>query len=191
MIGPALFTLIQTSIHRGLYRASVLAVGIFISDLTLVWFCFVGATQILGNSRNGIVFGVIGGIILMIFGVVTYLRKSHIATENVIETMKKPGLLTYIFKGFFLNIANPFVWLFWMSVMVTVSARYGAGAFDTKLFFIGTLSTIFFSDMLKVFVAHQLKKYLKPKFLIALNHAVGIVLVVFGVFLVVRTFISF
>lgn len=190
MLGPALFTLIQTSIHRGLYRASVLAIGIFLSDLTLVWLCFVGATQILGNSRNGIVFGITGGIILMIFGVVTYLRKSHIA-ENVIEPIKKPGPATYVFKGFFLNIANPFVWLFWMSVMVTVSARYGAGAFDTKLFFIGTLSTIFFSDMLKVFVAHQLKRYLKPKFLIALNHAVGILLVVFGIFLVVRTFVSF
>ncbi len=191
MLGPALFTLIQTSIHRGLYRAAILATGIFFSDLALVWLCFVGATQILGNSRNGIVFGVIGGIILMVFGVITYLRKANISPENVVETIKKPTPVTYIFKGFFLNIANPFVWLFWMSVMVTVSARYGAGTFDTKLFFIGTLITIFSSDLLKVFVAHQLKRYLKPKFLIGLNHAVGVVLVIFGIFLVIRTIINF
>jgi threonine/homoserine/homoserine lactone efflux protein len=75
--------------------------------------------------------------------------------------------------------------------MVTVSASYGAASFSLKLFFAGSLLTIFTTDLIKVFVANQLKRYLKPKFLIALNHSVGILLVVFGIFLVVKTFIKF
>lgn len=191
MLGPALFTLIQTSIHRGLYRGTVLAFGIFLSDLALVYLCYLGVAQIFGDARNGLFFGIVGGIILITFGIVTYLRKVHISADELIENVKKPGPVTYIFKGFFLNFANPFVWLFWISVMVTVSANYGAGTFSTKLFFAGSLLTIFTTDLIKVFVANQLKRYLKPKFLIALNHSVGILLVIFGIFLVVRTFINF
>lgn len=191
MLGPALFTLIQTSIHRGLYRGTILAFGIFLSDLTLVWFCYLGAAQIFGDERNGILFGIIGGLILIAFGVVTYLRKVHINPDEMLDNVKKPGPLTYIFKGFFLNFANPFVWLFWVSVMVTVSASYGPESFNVKLFFAGSLITIFTTDLIKVFVANQLKKYLKPKFLIALNHSVGILLVGFGIFLVIKTFMNF
>lgn len=191
MLGPALFTLIQTSIHRGLYRGTILAFGIFLSDVTLVWFCYLGAAQIFGDERNGLLFGIIGGIILIAFGIVTYLRKVQEASDEMLDNIKKPGPVTYIFKGFFLNFANPFIWLFWMSVMVTVSASYGASSFDVKLFFAGSLLTVFSTDLLKVFVANQLKKYLKARYLIVLNHTVGILLVVFGIFLVVRTFINF
>lgn len=191
MLGPALFTLIQTSIHRGLYRGTILAFGIFLSDVTLVWFCYLGAAQIFGDERNGILFGIIGGLILIAFGIVTYLRKVHMSPEEMLDSVKKPAPLTYIFKGFFLNFANPFVWLFWVGVMVTVSANYGPESFDLKLFFAGSLITIFTTDLIKVFVANHLKKYLKPKFLIALNHSVGILLVGFGIFLVIKTFINF
>lgn len=191
MLGPALFTLIQTSIHRGLYRATILAAGIFLSDVTLVWFCYLGAAQIFGNARNGLLFGIVGGAILIAFGIVTYLRKVYVESDEMLDNVKKPGLLTYIFKGFFLNFANPFVWLFWMSVMVTVTANYGAESLDVKLFFAGSLLTVFSTDLLKVFVANQLKKYLKARYLIAINHAVGILLVIFGLFLLVRTFLRF
>ncbi|MGE5382188.1 MAG: LysE family translocator [Omnitrophica WOR_2 bacterium] len=191
MLGPALFTLIQTSIHRGLSRGIILAIGIFLSDLTLVCFCYLGAAQIFGNDRNGLLFGVIGGIILISFGVVTFLRKVYISPDEMVDNIKKPGPATYIFKGFFLNFANPFVWLFWVSVMVTVSASYGAASFNLKLFFAGSLLTIFSTDILKVFVANKLKKYLKPKYLISLNHMVGVLLVAFGIFLVIKTFMKF
>ncbi len=191
MLGPALFSLIQTSIHRGLYRGIILAIGIFLSDLSLVWLCNLGAAQVFGDNRNSILVGTIGGAILVAFGIVTYLRRVQLETDQLMDSIRKPGPMTYIVKGFLLNFANPFVWLFWVSVMVTVSASYGAGSFNVKLFFAGALLTVLITDFLKVVVAHQLKRYLKPRFIIAMNHVVGIMLVIFGVFLVIRTFINF
>lgn len=191
MLGPAMFTLIQTSIHRGLYSGVLLAGGIFLSDLTLVFLCFVGAAQILGNDKNYLLFGIIGGIILMVFGIVTYMRKIHITGENTLSAVKLPGPLTYIFKGFFLNIANPFVWIFWVSVMVTVTSSHGGNQKATMAFFVGTLFTILLTDIIKVIVASRLKRYLQPKVLIKVNHAVGIMLVVFGIYLLVRTIFNF
>ncbi|GAP43917.1 threonine/homoserine/homoserine lactone efflux protein [Lentimicrobium saccharophilum] len=191
MLGPAMFSLIQTSIHRGLYRGILLAAGIFLSDLVLVLLCYLGALQVFGNQRNYLMFGIIGGIILVAFGIVTFLRKVHIADDNSLMEVKMPGPLTYIFKGFFLNFANPFVWIFWISAMVTVSSSHEADSSAIEAFFSGTLLTIFATDMVKVVVASRLKHYLKPRFLIMINHAVGILLVIFGIYLVVRTFMNF
>ena len=191
MLGPAMFTLIQTSIHRGMYRGILLAAGIFLSDLALVFLCFMGAVQVFGNDRNYLMFGIIGGIILVVFGIVTFLRKISVTEDNTLVEVKMPGPLTYIFKGFFLNFANPFVWIFWVSVMVTVSTSHSGDQKATIAFFVGALFTIFFTDIVKVIVASRLKRYLQPKVLIRVNHAVGILLVVFGIYLVVRTFINF
>lgn len=191
MLGPAMFSLIQTSIHRGLYRGMLLAGGIFLSDLSLVMLCYLGAIQVIGNDRNYLMFGVIGGIILMIFGVVTFLRKVHVSDDNNLIDVKMPGPLTFIFKGFFLNFANPFVWIFWVSVMVSVSSGYGTDSWSIKTFFFGSLLTIFSTDVLKVIVANHLKRYFKPRILIMINHFVGILLVIFGLYLLVRTFINF
>lgn len=191
MLGPAMFSLIQTSIHRGLYRGMMLAGGIFFSDLALVLLCYLGAVQVLGNDRNYLMFGILGGIILMAFGVVTFLRKVHLAEDNTLIAVKMPGPLTYIFKGFFLNFANPFVWIFWVSVMVTVTSSHGAEGHSVLIFFSGTLFTIFVTDIGKVIIASRLKQYLQPRILIMVNHVVGILLVVFGIYLVIRTILNF
>ena len=191
MLGPAMFSLIQTSIHRGLYRGMLLAGGIFLSDLSLVWLCYFGAVQVIGNDRNYLMFGIIGGVILVIFGIVTFLRKVQVTDDNNLINVKMPGPMTYVFKGFFLNFANPFVWLFWVSVMVTVSSGYGSDSWSIRAFFIGCLFTILSTDIIKVIIANRLKRCLKPRILIMINHAVGIMLVLFGIYLVVKTFINF
>lgn len=77
---------------------------------------------------------------------------------------------------------NPFVWFFWISAMVGVSANYGDDKHGVIIFFAGTLAAILGSDVFKVFLAHKLKQYLKPKMLIRVNHFVGILLVGFGVY---------
>jgi len=191
MLGPAMFSLIQTSIHRGLYRGILLAAGIFLSDLSLVMLCYLGAVQVIGNDRNYLMFGIIGGVILVIFGIVTFLRKVQVTDDNNLIDVKMPGPLTFILKGFFLNFANPFVWIFWVSVMVTVSSGYGTDSWSIKTFFAGTLLTILLTDILKVIVASRLKRYLKPRILIMINHLVGILLVLFGIYLMIRTFLNF
>ena len=68
--GPALFALIQTSIHRGLWSGFLLAFGVFLSDLALVGLCFLGAVKIISRPENHVVFGIISGVILIIFGIV-------------------------------------------------------------------------------------------------------------------------
>jgi threonine/homoserine/homoserine lactone efflux protein len=191
LLGPALFTLLQTSIHRGLKSGLFLAGGIFLSDLSIVYLAFLGALQLINQKNNYLIAGIIGGSILIGFGIYTFLRKIHIDENNKLIEIKIPGPLTYILKGYFLNIMNPFVWFFWISAMVGVSANFGDDKKDVVIFFAGTLAAILSSDVFKVFLAQKVKQYLKPRMLIVVNHIVGIILVGCGIFLIIRVIMKF
>jgi threonine/homoserine/homoserine lactone efflux protein len=191
LLGPALFTLLQTSIHRGLKSGVFLAFGIFLSDISVVYLALLGALQLINQKNNYIIVGVIGGSILIGFGIYTFLHKIHIDDNNKGIEIRVPGPITYILKGFFLNIMNPFVWFFWISAMVGVSATLGGDKQSIMTFFVGTLLTVFAADVLKVFIAHRIKDHLNVNILVRVNHFVGLFLIGFGVFLIIRVFFKF
>lgn len=191
LLGPALFTLLQTSIHRGVKSGIFLAFGIFLSDVSVVYLALLGALQLINQKNNYMIAGIIGGCILIGFGIYTFLHKIHIDAGNNGIEVRVPGPLTYILKGFFLNIMNPFVWFFWISAMVVASSTYGDDKHGIVIFFSGTLATVFGSDILKVFIAQRIKEHLNVKILVRVNHFVGLLLIVFGIFLIVRVFIHF
>ncbi len=189
--GPALFALIQTSIHRGFWSGFLLAIGIFLSDVALVALCFLGAVKIIKNPDNNLAFGIISGIILIIFGIVTFTRKVRITGEGEIKDINPPGPVTLLLKGFFLNIANPFVWIFWMGVVVGITTKYSGNILESVLFFAGTLITVLTTDILKCFGAYKIKNYLTANFIEWINRIAGVGLALFGIYLIIRSFIEF
>jgi threonine/homoserine/homoserine lactone efflux protein len=190
--GPALFALIQTSLHRGLWAGFQMAFGIFLSDVTLVTLCLLGALQIINETpENQLAFGVITGIILIVFGIVTFTRKVMIKEDGNAEDTKTPNPVTFILKGFFLNFTNPFVWLFWILWVATITSNYKGETHSVIALFSTTLLVILATDMLKCYGAHKIKHYITPKFIQWINWVAGVVLCVFGIFLFVRAFIEF
>ncbi len=189
LLGPALFALIQTSIHRGFSSGFFLAFGIFLSDILLVVLCFLGALQILNNDYNRLFFGIVSGLILIGYGVVTFIRKVEIANGSNQPVSKKPGFVTFIIKGFFLNGTNPFAWFFWMGLTVGVTSNFGDDQDASVLFFMGALVTVFATDLIKAFIARQLKAFLNEHTIKILNQVVGVILVLYGIILMARALI--
>jgi len=188
-LGPAFFALIQTSIHRGLVSGLWLAVGIFLSDTALLFLCIFGLSRIITDEQNALYFGLVGGIMLITFGIVTFTRKVHLDEGDVL--VKKPGPVTYILKGFFLNFANPFTWFFWMGVVALVTSNFVSSPRHVYLFFIGALSSVITTDFIKCFISHKIKRHLNVMILSKLNHIVGVSLIVFGIVLIVRVILQF
>ena len=75
--------------------------------------------------------------------------------------------------------------------MSFVTAEYDKKFLDIVLFFGVALVTVFSTDLLKCFVANQIKRFLKPKLLSAVNHGLGISLILFGLYLIVKTLYVF
>jgi len=186
LFGPAFFALLQTSIYRGFNSGVLLALGIIISDIGLIAICYLGVSQMVLSPEHKMYFGIIGGIILLIFGIVTFTRKPYSTEEGKSIDTDSPWAITYIFKGFFLNIANPFLIIFWMGAMSWVGSNLSLTSYDTLVFFAGTTITIFGTDLIKCYVAGKIKKFLTPSILLWMNRIVGITLAVFGMVLIFR-----
>lgn len=186
-LGPALFALLQTSIKHGVKIGIFLALGIFLSDLALVVGCYFGASQIITDAKYHLVLGIVGGIVMTAFGIYTILKKIPVTEQveaiNEIKVNKK-GPLPYFFKGFFLNIANPFLWVFWISSVLAVSGSYGGDRRSVALFFTGTLSMVLMTDILKVVLANKIKMAGNPQVKLWMNRAVGLLFIILGAFII-------
>jgi len=188
--GPALVAEIQTSILRGFWAAVLLAFGVFLSDAILVALGFFGAVQIF--EANKTILGLIGGVILIIFGIVTYRRKVTIDVDSLNPEIKQknPFFITYILKGFFINFTNPFIWIFWMGVVVGFTSNYRGDVLLLVVFFTAALGTVFLMDMLKIFSAYKIKKYIQTHNIVWINRFAGVGLVLFGIYLVIQTYLE-
>ncbi len=185
--GPAFFALVQTGIHRGFSKGFIFAIGVFLNDLTVVSISIVAAHAVMDSMHKHQLFGVAGGIILMIFGILTYRHKIVVNTNDEVVNISEPHAITYLIKGFLLNIANPFVWLFWPTIVLGVAAPFMDTTSDIILFFAGTLAVVFSSDVTKVYLATKIKGYITDKFLRLINKIAGIILFIFGIALIIRS----
>jgi len=193
LLGPAFFSLIQTSIQRGFRSGFFLALGIFISDFSALLLAYFGATQFLGNDpRENFLFSIIGGIILIIFGTFTFIRKvstqRQISGDSEKNGVSKPYV--YIIKGFLLNSANPGMWFIWVTVVVSISANFGVNNRAIYIFLAGALGTIFATDIFKCYISHQIKHLINDNVLTWMNRLVGVVLIGFGTYLIINVMVD-
>src|SRR5262245_8407017 len=82
LVGPVFFTLIQTSLQEGFKAGSHLAFGVMLSDACYIAFCYFFASQIQVEGTNKVLFGLVGGLILVGFGVYQATRKVRTAEIN-------------------------------------------------------------------------------------------------------------
>ncbi len=191
VIGPALFSILQTSINKGFYSGMQLAIGISVSDFLILALCYFGLIQFLENDTFQIILGFGGSAIMVVYGI--YMFNKRTVSEPISKEIKLKinwmGVFTEIFKGFFLNIMNPFLWILWLSIMSSGTTKKSPP--EAIAFMLGIVAMIFTADLLKSFFAHKIKNILSPKVIITINKIAGILLFVCAVYLSVRTIISF
>ena len=108
----------------------------------------------------------------------------------MIEVRKK-GNYPYFFKGFVLNFANPFLWVFWITSMLAINAAYGGDQRSVALFFAGTLSVILMTDILKVVLANRIKLADNPQVKVWMNRIVGLLVILIGAFIMTGSLLEY
>jgi threonine/homoserine/homoserine lactone efflux protein len=193
-LGPALVALLQTSIKHGVKTGIFLAMGIFTSDFFLVVLAFFGVSEIITAPKFHLVFGILGGILMISYGIYTVFRK--IPKTEQVEVIseihvKRPGVLPYYFKGFILNVANPSLWFFWIFWVVSINSTYGGDRKSVAMFFAGALGMILTTDILKCILANKIKVLDNQKVKLWINRIVGILFFIFGAFIITGTLLEY
>lgn len=198
MIGPVFFVLLETSIRRGVRAALALDLGVLISDVLyiLIAYVFYSEVSALSTGENSGALKLAGGVLFLIYGTMTYIKKiKEMKVDAVGKVIQKKGdyaMLTL--KGFLLNMANPMVIFYWFSVMTLGdkgSTNTGDHEGSSIILFLAIILITFFSfDLLKIFGAKKLRPLVTDKLLVSLNHLIGIVFAVFGVFLIIQGIIK-
>ncbi|MBC8343619.1 MAG: LysE family transporter [Bacteroidetes bacterium] len=195
MIGPVFFAHLQTSIYKGFWAGTYLLIGIVLNDIALIYLSFLGTAQLLDNHNNRLILGFIGGIVLIIFGVVSYLKKVRFRDMRPTEvSLNTSGIIKYLVKGFMLNVANPFVWIFWIGVVALVSSNFnqhGNYYRDIFIFFSIVMGIYTVLNLLKGILAFRIKRLIKPRSILFINKLVGVLLVFFGLLLIIRVVVEY
>lgn len=189
LTGPAFFALLQTSIRNGYKSGIAFAIGVFVSDTTLILLSYLGALQLFNDPRNNFIIGLIGGTILVMFGIFNIFQKQPLdlkAGDGRVEKILTPNVsLAFVaLKGFAINLINPFVIIFWIGVVSVESTRYDFSHLHMMALFSAVLLTVFFTDILKAVGATKITNFLSPLILLWINRIAGVILIISGLSLV-------
>jgi threonine/homoserine/homoserine lactone efflux protein len=191
-IGPAFFALINTGISYGFRSGAALAFGIFFSDLFFVLvtvsLIHFGMSDLLTDPKSQAFLGVIGGIVLIVYGAFHFVNKNIKVDEENNLAIKTPKAYLLLIKGFFLNMFNPFVWIFWIATTTAISSKYEFHLYRIIIFFAAVLGMVISTDLLKTFVANKIKKALNARMMLNVRYVSGGLLIIFGLYLIYKVF---
>lgn len=181
LIGPIFFALADITISKGWKCGLSYVFGVLLSDVILIYLVETILQRFPFDSIKTEV-GITGGILLIIFGIATFLSKSSVKALDVTNVRTLAGAFV---KGVTINIFNPFVTVWWITMFTSVSIHYVR--FSEKfLFYFGILLMVFLFDLLKMRFAYFLKQKLTANNLNKVKKVVGVCLFVFGIVMIVK-----
>ncbi|MCC6583901.1 MAG: LysE family transporter [Chitinophagales bacterium] len=181
LIGPIFFALADITISKGWKCGLSYVFGVLLSDVIIIYLVETILQQFPFDSIKTEV-GLIGGVLLIIFGIATFLSKTSIKALDVTNVRT---LLGAFVKGVTINIFNPFVTVWWITMFTTVTIYYVH--FSEKfLFYFGILLMVFLFDLLKMRFAYFLKQKLTANNLNKVKKVVGVCLFIFGLMMIVK-----
>lgn len=186
LVGPVFFMLLNTSIKKGFLPASMLAVGVVLSDALFVALTFYGSSFLFYIQEYDQIVGLCGGILILLFGIFTYMKKPSIHAEALEIADDSTTRLIDVIKGFTMNTLNPSALLFWLGVAGTITVNDRFSSTGIIIFYTSTLSMVFGTDLLKAWVASKLKGLINAKFLITMNRISGVALSGYGIYMIIK-----
>jgi threonine/homoserine/homoserine lactone efflux protein len=188
LVGPVFFMIINTSIKKGFLPASMLALGVLISDAAFVVLTYFGSSFIFYLKEYHTAVGICGGLLIFSFGVFTFFKKATVTADalEVIDDSRTRAI--DVVKGFMMNSLNPSALLFWLGVAGTVTLEEKYHGWYSFAFYSATLGMVFSTDLLKAWVAARLKGLISGNFLLWMNRVSGMALCAYGIYMLSRNF---
>ena len=186
IMGPVFWVLLETSITKGFKAAVAFDLGVMFADVCFIGICYLGSFQLLEDEQNKQGLFVLGGTILLLYGLFSWINRANKNKENLDIQESKENYFGLAAKGFAINILNVGVFIFWGGVTIVSSPASGKSFTTFVLFFSVVLLSYFITDLLKISVANRFKSLLTGKGIVIVNSIVSLILVISGVVLILK-----
>ncbi len=193
LTGPVFFAMIKTSIEKGFKAGFSLAIGVIISDVILIGLVLFGSQffDLKGSFQNSFdkYVGIIGGIFLLAVGIYYLMSKVSLKYEN--NTLIKINTHGYLLKGFLMCILTPSTLMFWIIVSGIISVKLNGRLNEMIFCCIIAMCTQLTIDGLKSYYSAKLRYRIKEDALKKLNRIAGVIILMFAIWLIIKTYIRF
>jgi threonine/homoserine/homoserine lactone efflux protein len=181
LIGPIFIALVDIAITKGWRSALFYVAGVIITDIILIYFL----NELLAAfsfDQYKIYVGWIGGIVLLMFGTITFFANPNLEHADI------ENIRTYFgafLKGVTINVLNPFVVVMWVGIYTTLAA-FCYSETQKIAYYASLLCMIVFFDTLKIRFAFFIKNRVSATKLGIVKKVAGVCLFIFGVVMIIR-----
>ena len=186
IMGPVFWVLLETSITKGFKAAIAFDLGVMFADVCFIGVCYLGSFQLLEDEQNKQGLFVLGGTILLLYGLFSWLNRNKKTKDQPEINESKENYFGLAVKGFAINILNVGVFIFWGGITIVSSPASGKSFTTFILFFSIVLLSYFLTDILKISVANRFKSLLTGKGIVIVNSIISLILVISGVVLIIK-----
>jgi threonine/homoserine/homoserine lactone efflux protein len=179
-VGPVIFSILKQSINNGLKGGLAFILGVSLSDATLAVLSNFFTEWFSKFLERKVEIGIVGSTFLISVGIYfLFFKKVRVNEEGkqIINTRKR-DYLKLTLAGYFMNILNPAIIIFWLS---TSTAFINHTLRQRVLIFGIALGIVLAGDIAKVVLAGKLRERLTLKNIHLLNRVNGIILIGFGI----------
>lgn len=184
--GPIFFVLIETSISRGKRAAFTLDLGAAFADLVFILIAYYGSQPILENLKQNIWLNALSGLIVAGFGAYYLFKSEQRGQLKQPLKIEKKGL--FFVKGFLLNFLNVGVLFFWLATTVSIGNLLDNSPSRMAVFYSTTMAVYLGFDLFKIYFASRFKERLAGRGMRIIEKIIGIILILFGLFIIARGF---
>lgn len=183
-VGPVIFSIVKQSINNGIKGGLAFIIGVSLSDITLAVVSNFFTELFAEFLERKTEIGIIGSTFLISVGIYfLFFKKVKVneAGKQIIKSRKR-DYLKLVLAGYFMNILNPAIIIFWLT---TSTAFISHTLKERILIFSIALGLVLAGDIAKVVLAGKLRTRLTLKNIHLINRVNGIILMGFGIALII------
>lgn len=189
LIGPVFFVLLETAAIKGFRAALAVDFGVILADIVFILIAYFSTNKMLEKIKDDPGLFIFGGMLLAVYGIISFVQEKknyNKLRDTSVEIINKHNYLKLFAKGFLLNFINIGVLGFWVGIIIVIGPQLDMDTNRIITFFIMVLVTYLVVDIFKMLLAKRLKKKLTPKRVYFIKRLISIVLIISGVFLIIK-----
>jgi threonine/homoserine/homoserine lactone efflux protein len=182
-VGATFFMLIETSMTRGFRAALWFDLGVLSCDSLIIMAVYFFTAAINRVLVHNFYFNIAGGIAFIGFGGNYILSRSK--EEHHLNAKSTRGYKLFL-NGFFINLLNPAVIIFWLGAVAVVLTHFKLTGKQAFVYFATIMSVVAILDISKAYFAYRLSHIMNPRVLRGIKVASGIIMIGFGIYILAK-----